>query len=68
MRTGHLSVQQGKRVKVHLRDGSNFVAKFKERSDRVIEFYDHAPINTIKVRTLSISKGVDQLSKEKSDV
>lgn len=49
-----MAVRQGKRVIVHLRDGTKVVAKFKERRDRELLFYDHDPIPTEHVRTISI--------------
>lgn len=54
--TGHLSVRQGKRVLVLARDGRHFIAKFKARKARTVEFYDHDPVATVDVRTLSLYK------------
>ncbi len=58
MKTGHLSVRQGKRVVIHKRDGSKVVAKFKERGNNWVEFYELGRIPTVEIRTLSIAKGV----------
>ena len=55
--TGHLSVQAGKRVQVFIRGAGSFVAKFKERRGRFVEFYDHAKVATSLIRTISIFKG-----------
>lgn len=54
--TGHLSVRQGTRVKVFLRQGMSYVAKFKERKAKTVDFYDHAPEPTKNIRTLTIHK------------
>lgn len=56
MRTGHLSVQQGKRVLVLMRDGNHILAKFKQRKGRFIEFFDHESIRSNLIRTLSLYK------------
>lgn len=55
-RTGHLSVRRGKRVLVHLHSGDSYVAKFKERLAKTVQFYDHPPESTNNIRTLSIYK------------
>ena len=54
---GHLHVSRGKRVIVHLRDGSKIEARFKEHRDRMLLFVDHPPVATKLVRTISIAKG-----------
>ena len=58
MKTGHLSVRQGKRVVIHFRDATKKVAKFKERGSNYVEFYELGRIPTVEIRTLSIAKGV----------
>lgn len=54
--TGHFSVQRGKKVKVFLKDGTNFIARFKEKKGKYILFYDHKEINSAIARTLTIYK------------
>lgn len=49
-----MSVQQGKRVLVVMRNGEHFVAKFKSSTDRLVEFFDHERMRTRDIRTLSI--------------
>jgi len=56
MRTGHLSVRRGKRVKVFLRNGEPLIAKFKQKTDKLVLFFDHEPIPTVNIRTLTIFK------------
>lgn len=56
-KAGHTSVHPGKKVLVLMRNGDHFVAKFRRKVDRVIEFDDHGPVSTSKIRTLSIYKG-----------
>jgi len=57
MRTGHLGVWSGKRVKVFTRQGEDFIAKFKERKGGRLYFFDHEEIPVVKVRTITIFKG-----------
>lgn len=58
MRTsGHMSVQQGKRVVVWMRDGTKFIAQFKEHKSRYIIFFDHRSVRKEAVSTLSLHKG-----------
>lgn len=57
LRTGHLSVRSGKRVTVHLRAGKPYIAKFKEKRGRYLEFFDHAPESKSNIRTITIYKG-----------
>lgn len=52
--TGHLSVQQGKRVLVVMKSGDHKIKKFKERKGSLVEFYDGSKIPTKDIRTLSI--------------
>lgn len=58
--TGHLSVQPGKRVILHMRSGDNIIGKFLERkSSRVlvdIGLGIQATIPTKDIRTISIYK------------
>lgn len=54
---GHTAVKRGKRVAVHLMAGGYFVAKFKSKTVRHIEFFDHAAIPIRELRTISIYKG-----------
>lgn len=54
---GHFSVRRGKRVLVHMKNSDHsFVARFKERTDREVAFFDHSAVSTKDVRTLSIYK------------
>jgi len=57
--TGHLSVKQGKRVLVHMRSGAKIVARFKQRRARSVEFYDHDPILSNAISTLSIYRATN---------
>lgn len=54
--TGHLSVRQGMRVRVYLRSGEHYNARFKERRARVVNFFDHVSEPTRNIRTLTIYK------------
>jgi len=56
MRMGHTAVWRGKRVMVMVRDGKNFIAKFKDKTSTTIEFYDHDPIKTSEIRGITIYK------------
>lgn len=55
--SGHMSVRRGKRVRVFLKSGESVDAKFKEKTDKRVEFFDHKPIATGLVKTLTILKG-----------
>ena len=55
---GHTSVQQGKKVMVHLKNGEKIVAKFKEKKGEKIIFYDYETIGTNIIRTISIYKHI----------
>ncbi len=59
MRTGHLSVQQGKQVIIHLRTGEKILGYFKERKARTVEFEGFS-IPTVLIRTLTIIKGANE--------
>jgi hypothetical protein len=37
-----------------MKDGNHVIAKFKAHTDRTIQFFDHADIETCDLRTLSI--------------
>ena len=52
--TGHLSVIRGKRVKVFMKRNNHFLAKFKERRGRTLDFFDHESVDASQVRTLTI--------------
>lgn len=56
--TGHLSIRQGKRVKVFLRDGTSFVAKYKQKHARSVEFYEILSVPTVDIKTITIVKEV----------
>ena len=53
----HTSVQQGKRVFIRLTNGSLFVAKFKAKRARHIEFFDHQNTSIKDIVTLGINRG-----------
>jgi hypothetical protein len=57
MRTGHLSVTQGKRVIVWLRDGSRLVDHFVAKRTNYVELRAHGRVNCALIRTISIYKG-----------
>ena len=44
MKQPHSRVQRGKKVKVHLKNGEEFIAKFHEKHGNRIMFYDHSEI------------------------
>lgn len=58
--TGHLSVQPGKRVMIHMRDGTKAMGKFVERkSGKVTILQDIGwpiTLSTNKIKTISIYK------------
>lgn len=56
MRTGHTSVQKGKRVKVKLKSGETFIAQFKEKKGMRIQFYDHDEVFAGDTRAVTIYK------------
>ncbi len=58
MTGGHTAVRRGKRVLVVMKDGNHFVAKFKDRKSRHIEFLDHDPVEKSEVRGISPYKEV----------
>lgn len=58
--TGHLSARQGTKVKVHLRDGSTFLAKYKQRHARSVEFDDGRKVPTAQIKTISYYKPTRQ--------
>lgn len=53
----HLSVRQGKRVKVLLRDGSEFIDKFIESKSKYVIFQNRQ-VNNNKIRSMIIYKGI----------
>ena len=60
--TGHKTVRSGKRVRVKLRDGGYFYARFKENKGRYIEFWDHEPVRETLIKGLTIWKEATPLS------
>jgi len=51
----HTITYPGKRVRVVLKDGTSFVAKFRERTQgKVLKFDDHPPVKAGDVRAFSI--------------
>lgn len=61
MRTPHLSCRQGKRVLIKLRDGTRFVAKFKEKKGNFIHFLDHYRVPIAEILVFSIYKPTQTL-------
>jgi hypothetical protein len=57
MKTGHFSLQQGKRVKVFKRDGSSFIDKFLGHKSGVVLLEKAGRVKTAILRTLTIYKG-----------
>lgn len=55
MRTGHLSVQKGKRVMVHFKDGSKLITKFIEKKGKTIRT-EAGNFQAGDLRTLTIWK------------
>ena len=56
MPVGHTHAPKGKRVIVHMRDGTKRIGKFKKTEGNCIYLEDQEPIRTKKVRCLSIWK------------
>lgn len=56
-RIGHTAVWRGKRVRCFMRDGSSFIAKFKDKNKTDIMFIDHGTVKKNEMRTLTIYKG-----------
>lgn len=54
MLTGHSSAPRGKRVIVHMRDGSKIIAKFLKTVNHKIYLEGHEPFMSSKIRTMSI--------------
>lgn len=52
----HSSTYKGKRVFVILKDGSSFIAKFKDAKAGRIMFFDHDDVRTSKMRAMTINK------------
>lgn len=52
--TIHTSTYQGKRVFVKLKDGTSFVAKFKDSKSGRVMFIDHDPITTNDILSMTI--------------
>ena len=57
MRTPHRQVAAGKRVLVILRDGTRFVDRFVEFTNRRLVFREHT-IDANQLRRMSIYRGV----------
>lgn len=57
--TGHLSIRQGKKVQVFLRDGTSFIAKYKQKRARYVEFYEVVSVPTVDIKTITILKGTE---------
>jgi hypothetical protein len=54
--TGHMSVQRGKTVMVHLRDGRKLIKKFLEQNNNYVYFMDNTRQRKDEIRTISIYK------------
>lgn len=54
--TGHKTVRSGKRVRVKMKDGSWFFAKFKENKGKHLEFFDHDSVSSKDVKGITIWK------------
>lgn len=54
--TGHLSVQKGKKVQVHMKDGTSFIDKFKEKKGAFVILEGTGKIHARNISTLSIYK------------
>lgn len=50
----HTSTYKGKRVFVKLKDGTSFVAKFKDSKSGRIMFFDHADVATNQMTSFNI--------------
>ena len=50
----HTSTYKGKRVFVKLKDGSSFVAKFKDSKSGRIMFFDHDDVKTADMSSFNI--------------
>lgn len=58
MKTPHTCCRSGKRVRVVLKSGESFVAKFKERTAKHICLFDcHAPVKAGDIKAFTIVKG-----------
>lgn len=58
MLTGHTHAPPGKRVMVHMRDGTKRIGKFKKTEGKLIYLENQEPIRTKLVRTISILRTV----------
>lgn len=56
MRMPHSSARQGKKVKVRLKSGQEFVAKFLERKGDRLRFYDHGDVSRGELLRFTIYK------------
>ena len=54
--TGHHTVKSKTRVRVKMRDGSFFFARFKESTKRLMEFHDHESVPDCDVSGITIWK------------
>lgn len=55
-RTGHTVCYPGKRVKVKLLDGTEFIDRFREKNNKYLIF-DHHKVSRILVKSFVIYKG-----------
>lgn len=56
-RNGHFTVRSGKRVMLHMADGTKIIAKFKEKHIKYISFFDFHDVALVDIRTITIYKG-----------
>lgn len=56
MKTPHTAVYKGKRVKVILRDGEEFIDKFVDRKSRFVIFENHSKVLRGSIKSFAIIK------------
>ena len=56
MKKPHSNFQPGKRLLVLMRNGEHFIDKFKDRSDRYVEFHEHGRVYLTAIRAIQIPK------------
>ena len=59
MRTPHTCCKRGKRVRVILLSGEQFIDKFWEKAGRFVYFQKHEKVRTGEIRAFTIVKGRD---------
>lgn len=56
MKTPHSSTYRGKKVRIELKNGESFIAKFKEKHGNTIKFYDHPDVWSGNLKMFAIYK------------